>query len=267
MAVWFFVFGAVIGSFGNVLIYRMPLGKSVVFPPSHCIKCGKRLKFYHNIPIISWIFLRAKCAFCGEKISPIYPINELLSGFLMLYAYSVAGGNLNALMLGLSLILLLVLSIIDTKFHAVPEILLFFAYVFGLLYSFDAQNFIKTLSKMSFYGTKFVDSLILAGALTLIKTLASLWKNRHNNGEILEVMGDGDTLIVATIGAILGVKFGIISVFIAAVLTLPFFIYLIYVKKNRDCELPLIPFLSFGLLISLVFKDEISAFCAWYGAF
>lgn len=264
MEIWFFVFGCVFGSFANVLIYRLPLGKSVFYPPSHCIKCGKKLKFYHNIPLISWIFLRAKCAYCGQKISFMYFFVEFVSGILMVFAYVKFGANLSAFMIGICFILLLALSIIDIKFKAVPEILLFFAYIFALFAFFDTTKLIETLSKMSFYGTKFVDSLILAGALTMIKTLASLWKNRNNNGEILEVMGDGDTIIVALIGAILGAKLGLISVFLSAFLTIPFFIYTNFIKKQQNFEMPLIPFLAFGLILTLIFCDEILAFYAWY---
>jgi leader peptidase (prepilin peptidase)/N-methyltransferase len=76
-----FIFGIMIGSFLNVVIYRIPNGESIVFPASKCQSCQTALKWYHNIPIFSWIALGGKCGFCKEKISAQYPIVELLTGW------------------------------------------------------------------------------------------------------------------------------------------------------------------------------------------
>ncbi len=84
----FFIIGLCVGSFLNVVIIRVPKEESIVFPASHCVKCNKALKFYHNIPLISWIFLGGKCAFCKEKISIQYPIIELLSGLIFCWSIS-----------------------------------------------------------------------------------------------------------------------------------------------------------------------------------
>ena len=82
-----FVLGLCIGSFLNVVIYRVPLGKSIITPPSSCPVCGERIKPWHNIPIISWILLKGKCAYCSAPISIRYPIIELLSGILAVLIY------------------------------------------------------------------------------------------------------------------------------------------------------------------------------------
>ncbi len=76
------IFGVVIGSFLNVLIYRIPKGENIAFPASHCQSCNTPLKWWHNIPIISWIILGGKCHFCKEKISIQYPIIEFLTGVI-----------------------------------------------------------------------------------------------------------------------------------------------------------------------------------------
>lgn len=264
IGVFFFVLGAVIGSFGNVLIYRIPLKQSVVFPASHCIKCGKSLKFYHNIPIFSWLFLGGKCAFCKNKISIIYPIIEVASGFLMLLAYIHKYELFNALMLGICFIILLCLSMIDYKIKMVPENLLFFAYIFALLSNYDVNLFISHLKDMNFYGTYFADSLIIAGAIVMIKTTASIIKNRGKINDEVEVMGDADIIIIATIGAILGINMGIITVVLACVLMIPFFIYLSLVKKQTGIALPMIPFLFSGLLFLYIFGDEIRNLISLY---
>ena len=82
-----FIYGLLFGSFLNVCIYRIPIGKSIVFPPSSCTKCGHKITWYENIPVFSWFFLRGKCSGCGEKISLIYPVIELLNAVLYLFAF------------------------------------------------------------------------------------------------------------------------------------------------------------------------------------
>ncbi|MBE7357639.1 prepilin peptidase [Campylobacter sp. RM12327] len=259
IVIWvlFFIFGAVIGSFGNVLIYRIPLKQSVVFPASHCLKCNKKLKFYHNIPIISWIFLRGKCAFCKNKISFVYPLVEFVSGILMVLAYFYVYEIFNSFMLGVCFIILFCLSIIDFKIKMVPENLLLFAYVFAILSNYDRDLIAYHLINLNLYGTFFVDSLILAGAIIIIKTIVSVIKNRGKIYDNIEVMGDADTIIIAIIGAILGIKMGIIAIILACIFMLPFFMYFILVKKQSDIELAMIPFLFLGLIFTYIFKSEI----------
>ena len=87
------VFGAMVGSFFNVIIYRMPRGESVVYPPSSCTRCGYRIRFYENFPILSWLALRGKCRNCGDPISVQYPLVEAFSGIM---AVVVAGLLLHA---------------------------------------------------------------------------------------------------------------------------------------------------------------------------
>ena len=89
--VFVFVFGSVIGSFLNVVIYRTPLKQSIITEPSHCFSCGNRLKWYDMFPIFSWIILRGKCRFCGSKISPRYMIMEAVCAVSYLGAYLVYG--------------------------------------------------------------------------------------------------------------------------------------------------------------------------------
>ena len=133
-AIFFVILGICIGSFSNVLIYRLPLNESINFPASHCTNCKSPLKWYHNIPLFSWLFLGGKCAFCKDKISIRYPLIETLGGALMFCAfyYETAGVNFanlgenlgflalfRALILGILFIVLLALSAIDFKYTAI----------------------------------------------------------------------------------------------------------------------------------------------------
>lgn len=85
--IFIFVLGTIIGSFLNVCIFRIPLEQSIAFPPSHCMNCGKRLKWYDMFPIISWIILKGKCRYCKSKISYRYPLVEFVTGIIFLAIY------------------------------------------------------------------------------------------------------------------------------------------------------------------------------------
>src|SRR5258708_25979343 len=84
---WLFAFGACIGSFLNVVVWRLPRGESLVTPPSHCPKCNTPLAWYDNIPVFGWIFLKGRCRYCREPISPRYPIVEAITGGLFVFYY------------------------------------------------------------------------------------------------------------------------------------------------------------------------------------
>lgn len=250
LILFYFIIGICIGSFFNVVIYRMPLGKSVNFPASHCPKCKHKLKFYHNIPIFSWIFLKGSCAFCKEKISIQYPTTELIGGLSFVLALFLCDFEvLRALFLGLFFITLYALAFMDFKFSAVPEIPLVLSYFFALGASYKSnliENFV--------YGSPLVSSLIFAGGIVMLKSLTSAWINRHNTGEIQEAMGDADTIIIASIGALFGGLMGLVCIVIGSVLQLVFHIIL----RNKQKEAPFIPALGLGILICFVFDEQIS---------
>ncbi|HEG5279052.1 TPA: prepilin peptidase [Campylobacter fetus] len=231
------------------MIYRMPLAKSTIYPASHCPKCEHKLSYIHNIPLFSWIFLRGKCAFCKESISPIYPITELVCGLLGMFSLYISSNLINAILLGLCLILLFTLSVIDFKYSAVPESLLIITYFLAIFSTFDTENTIAF--DESLLNSPFVISLIFAGAITIVKSVASAWINR-NSAEIIEPMGDADTIIIAIIGALAGIGLGIFAIVLAAILQI--ILHILLKKQNK--EVPFIPALSLSLFIILIFKTE-----------
>ncbi|EAJ5690790.1 prepilin peptidase [Campylobacter fetus] len=227
----------------------MPLAKSTIYPASHCPKCEHKLSYIHNIPLFSWIFLRGKCAFCKESISPIYPITELVCGLLGMFSLYISSNLINAILLGLCLILLFTLSVIDFKYSAVPESLLIITYFLAIFSTFDTENTIAF--DESLLNSPFVISLIFAGAITIVKSVASAWINR-NSAEIIEPMGDADTIIIAIIGALAGIGLGIFAIVLAAILQI--ILHILLKKQNK--EVPFIPALSLSLFIILIFKTE-----------
>ncbi|WP_154571306.1 prepilin peptidase [Campylobacter portucalensis] len=264
LGIFYFIFGVCIGSFSNVLIYRLPENKSINFPASHCLKCKTPLKWYHNIPLFSWIFLGGKCAFCKTKISFQYPLIELICGFLMLICMFKEVSNFEIVdyfeiyktfMIGVLFIVLLAMAVIDFRYTAAPSVLLYVAVILSLLYKFN------------FEGVKF--ALIFGGGIFILTFLLTKILKK-------EAMGEADIYIFACIGAVLGLNLGLLAVFVSAILSLfafmvVSFLFLLKSKKNNiksntqnqnisQYQMPFIPFLSAGLFVVYVFEDKCQLF-------
>jgi leader peptidase (prepilin peptidase) / N-methyltransferase len=117
------LFGLVFGSFGNVVIWRLPRGESVVSPPSHCPRCGHDVRWYDNVPVVSWLVLRGRCRDCGEPISPRYPVVEALSGVLWALAGWRWGLTATALVGALFFYVLMLLAAVDVDTGRLPNTL------------------------------------------------------------------------------------------------------------------------------------------------
>ena len=188
-SVFVFVYGLLFGSFLNVCIYRIPLGKSIVFPPSSCTKCNHKIKWYENIPVFSWIFLRGKCSGCGEKISLIYPTIELLNAFLYLFAF-LKFGFYPRLILPLYFIsALVVTAAIDYRTQFVYSKVIIPPIFMGILWSFFEPTFSWQQSLIG----------IGVGAGFLLLAILLFYIVTKKIG-----MGLGDVWILAAIGAFTG---------------------------------------------------------------
>ena len=242
-----FVLGLFIGSFLNVCIYRIPEGKSVVWPPSHCPKCGSSIKPYDNIPVISYLILRGKCRSCGERISWQYPVVELLTGLLTAATVCRFGLSFSSLYYLLLIYYLIVVSFIDLKTMEVPVRLSYGALLSGLFLSF----FVPEHSfKEAVFGASF-------GAGVILFIIESYYVFTGKEG-----MGYGDANIMAVVGAFLGWKKVLLTLFAASFVGAVVGIGLILLKgKSKENPLPFGPFLSAGALISLFFGDVL---INWY---
>ena len=127
-----FVFGIVIGSFLNVCIYRLPLHESIITAPSHCMTCGRKLKWYDMVPVFSWIVLGGKCRNCKSKISAQYPIIEALNGILYVLVCVVNGLTWVSLLYCLMVSALLTLSLIDWRTYEIPFGINVFLFILGI---------------------------------------------------------------------------------------------------------------------------------------
>ncbi len=228
------LFGLLFGSFLNVLILRIPKEESIVFPASHCFKCNKKLKWWHNIPLISWFLLRGKCYFCKESISIQYPVIEALSALIFALVYYKLQNIPFAIVSGLVFSLLLGLSLIDFRYKAVPDSLNLSALSLAVVSSpFVLQNL--------------VNALLFAGGFSLLRFYVSYFTKK-------EALGEADIMIAATIGAMVGLKLGAVAIFLSAVIALPVFIII----REKDFEVPFIPFLALALFIVYMAEDFFS---------
>ena len=225
------LFGLLIGSFLNVLIIRIPKEESVVFPSSHCVSCGKDLKWYHNIPLFSYLFLGGKCAYCSSKISIQYPLIELSTSLLFAISYIKLHDLTFSFIVGGVFATLLALSVIDFRFKEVPDSLNLLALTL---------SFVSSMTIID----NFQNALLFAGGFTFLRFYVSYIVKK-------EAMGEADIMIAGTIGAIVGVKLGLVVIFLSAILALPVFL----VANKKDLEIPFIPFLALALLIVYFFSD------------
>jgi leader peptidase (prepilin peptidase)/N-methyltransferase len=231
-----FVIGAVVGSFLNVVIYRIPKGENIAFPSSHCTVCGTPLKWYHNIPVLSWLILKGKCAFCGAPISKRYPIVEIVTGILFVLLYWKVGLTWYLPFVWASFAALLALVVIDFDYMAVPDSVNFAALVFALI----NPHFVQSA----------VDAAIAAGGLYLIGLLSS-WIARK------EAMGGADVIVAGTMGALLGFPNFFIAIFLSAVLAI------IPALIKRDTGVPFVPFLALATLIVYLYDKRFETWLEW----
>lgn len=227
--------GVCIGSFLNVAILRIPEGKSIAFPASHCFTCNTPLKWYHNIPLFSWIALRGKCAFCHAPISCQYPLIEALTALVYGVTYWHLGSFVETLIIGSVFALLLALSLVDLRYKAVPDLLSLPA----LFLSFLAGSPLNALTH----------GLLFMGGFALLRiSVSSVLKK--------EVMGEADIIIAGIIGALLGVKLGLFAIYLSAVIALIAFM----VVRKKGYELPYIPFLSGALFVTWLLDSSVLRF-------
>lgn len=235
-----FVIGACIGSFTNVVILRAFTGESVVLPPSKCPHCKNKLKWYHNIPIFSYLFLRGKCGFCKEKISIQYPIVELLVALLCVGTFLKYDFTLNAFILSIVAILGVILSTTDIKEQVIFDGHSYVLAGIGLIYNFfdigkshlgviDFSLFAHQFS----INKSFVYSILglLAGAV-IMELLAFVGKLLVGQ----RAFGEGDSYILGSLGAVFRLQavpqILIIAIIVQMLLIFPLFIKNLFVRKE-----------------------------------
>lgn len=243
-----FIFGMCIGSFLNVCIYRLPTSKSIA-NPSHsiCPSCSRRIRFYDNIPVLSYIWLKGRCRNCNAPISFRYPLVELMNGIVAVSLLFKFGLSLESLVYFAFISSLIVITFIDLDHQIIPDIITLPGIPMGLAASFALPTITLKASALGL--------LIGGGSLWFVAWAYNLIAHRDG-------MGGGDIKLLAMMGTIIGWKGVIFTIFASSVIGSCVGITMMLIKdKNMKFAIPFGPFLSFGAIAYVFFGSRV---IAWY---
>lgn len=266
-----FIAGTFVGSFLNVCIYRLPKEKSIVAPRSSCVKCNTSIKWYDNIPILSFIFLLGKCRSCKEKISLRYPLVEIITGLFFFVLYLKLGLTLTFFKFIFFFCLLIAVSFIDIDYHAIPAFLCIGGIAVGLLINvwsslqmvqsgqgpliIGAIPFVRAFKGLIF-GLGFTYLFKIFGDL-FIDFYLNLRKKESIEGE-RESLGLGDVDFMGMVGVFMGVKAVVFVFFLAPFLAVLYSIFALIFKKSH--LIPYLPYLSLASVVIYFWGDKIIRF-------
>lgn len=231
-----FIYGIMIGSFVNVLIYRIPKRENIAIEHSHCMNCGHRLRWYDLVPLFSWLFLRGKCRYCKSKISIQYPLVEFINGVGYVLIFVMCGLNLSSILYSLCFSMLVAITVIDWRTYEIPLGLNIVILTLGVIQCIlDYGNWkLYLIGMVSVSGFLFLLMIITAG----------------------RGMGDGDVKLMFAAGLLLGWKKIILALIIGCILGS--IIHLILMKVSKKGRmLAFGPYLSAGILLAILFGDQL----------
>ncbi len=274
MKLFLFCFGAIIGSFLNVCIYRLPRKESIIHPGSHCPHCKNSIAWYDNIPFFSYIILKGRCRNCGTGFSFRYFVVELLTAILFVVLFERFGLSGNFFTFILFCCALIVATFVDLDHRIIPDevsvgilivgLAINFARSLPLLYKFPNLPIVDSFIGAIFgsgltYITAIIFNFILFVVLRKIYRIfgREFYLMREFKGEEEEAscMGGGDVSLMAMIGAFLGWRLTLLTFFIAPFLGAGVGIYILLRKKSH--LIPYGPFLSSGAFVALMWGDNI----------
>lgn len=239
-----FLFGLCIGSFLNVCIYRLPASKTITDPPrSICPSCNRQIRYYDNIPVLSYLWLKGRCRHCGTRIPFRYVVVELMTGIVAVGILFHFGLTLEGLIYFVFISSLIVMTFIDIDHRIIPDVITLPGILIGLIASF-------ALPTMGFKDA-IIGMLVGGGSLWVVAWVYYLLTRKDG-------MGGGDIKLLAMMGTIIGLKGVIFTIFISsAVGTLVGVTLMIIKGKNMKFAVPFGPFLSIGAITYIFFGHEI----------
>ena len=249
-----FLLGAFIASFLNVVIWRVPRGESIVRPPSHCPKCNAAIRWYQNIPILSWLALRGKCANCRAPISPRYILIETLGGILFLATFWKYGATYHTPVMWIWLALMIVGSMIDFDHKLLPDFVTVGGMVLGV-----AVGVVDSCRSQAIAPA--------AGSLAgLVFGFGLLWLIRFFGSKAFkrEAMGLGDVFLMGAVGALFGPLAVLVTLILSSVLGSVVGVSLVALartKFGKFYEIPYGPYICLGCLVWMFYGPEL---VAWY---
>jgi len=241
------IFGAIVGSFLNVCILRLPKEESIVWPGSHCPHCKTPIQFYDNIPLVSYMLLKGRCRHCHRAISFQYPLIEGITALTSLILFMKFGPSLSYLFYFLFVAALIVVTVIDLYHQIIPDVISLPGIGVGLLASL-------ILPQLTFVNS--LKGLILGGGSLFVVATLYQWLFKR------EGMGGGDVKLLAMIGAFLGWKAVILTVLLGSLIGSIIGISIMILKgKDFKYAIPFGPFLSLGAVIALFYGPSL---INWY---
>ena len=267
-----FWLGACIASFLNVVIWRVPRGESIVSPPSHCPKCGSSIKWWQNVPIVSWLALRGKCANCRAPISPRYILVELLGGLLFLAAFFKccpvpSSGPVYWTSMAVSLLvawiwisLMIAGSFIDFDHQLLPDFVTVGGMVLGVVWAI-----FKGVWSVATFGWSYKAAAwmpVISSVSGLVLGFGLLWLVRWLGTKAFkrEAMGMGDVFLMGAVGALFGPIAVIVTLIVSSVLGSLVGIALIALSKTKlgkFTAIPFGPYICMGCLASMFFGPQL----------
>jgi leader peptidase (prepilin peptidase) / N-methyltransferase len=243
------VFGACVGSFLNVCIYRLPRGESIMWPGSRCTSCGRSLSWYENLPILSWVALRGRCRTCRAPVSVMYPTVEILTALTFVSGYLLYGLTALAAVRVFFACALIVLFVTDLQHKILPNILT----LPGIVVGFACSLFLPPGWRDSLIG-------IVVGGGVLFAIAEAYYRVRGEEG-----LGMGDVKLLGMIGAFLGWKLVLLTLVLASFTGSVFGVALIACGRgNMKFALPFGTFLAVGALVASIWGTPI---VDWYFGF
>ena len=241
-----FLLGTVVGSFLNVCIYRLPEKKSIISPGSHCPHCHTPIKWYDNIPLLSFALLKGRCRYCQKPISRQYPLVEFITGLFTFFIYFDYGFSLTGIIYLFFIYALIVISFIDLKWQIIPDVISVPGIFGGLMASF-------CLPYLSFKDS--VCGALLGGGFLFIVAYGYYFIRKK------EGMGGGDIKLLAMIGAFLGWRAIPFVLFSASVMgSIIGILWILFQGKDRNFPIPFAPFLALGAIWVVFFPKSINLF-------
>jgi leader peptidase (prepilin peptidase) / N-methyltransferase len=241
------MFGAIVGSFLNVCIIRLPKGESIIIPGSHCPQCNHPIKFYDNFPLISYLLLGGKCRYCKRSISAQYPLVEGTTAISSLLLFLKWGLSLSYFFYFSFVAALIIITVIDLYHQIIPDVISIPGIGVGLLGALIIPH-------ITFFNS-LLGILLGGGSLFVVATLYQWFFKR-------EGMGGGDVKLLAMIGAFLGWDAVILTILLSSLIgSITGIIIMVLKGKDFKYAIPFGPFLSLGAVIALFYKNEI---ISWY---
>ena len=253
--IFIFIFGAALGSFLNVCIYRLPRNESLIYPPSHCVHCNHSIRWFDNIPFIGFLALRGRCRFCARPISIRYMVVEFIMAVLFVLFYALFGLTAKFFAYSVLASALVASSFIDLEHQIIPDVISIPGIFTGVILCVLFPSVIGKAERLAAFYYSVFGVLAGGGSIYALGLMGELIFKK-------EAMGGGDVKLMAMIGAFLGIKLAMLVFFLA-----PFFgatAGIISKLRENKSIIPYGPYLSIATIVAMIWGEKILNYIFFY---